>query len=317
MAVPVLLDCDPGHDDAIAIMLAAANPAIDLLGITTVAGNQTLPKTTLNARRVCTAAGITSVPIAAGRAQPLNGRLRVAADIHGETGLDGPAFGEPAVAAESIGAIEFMRQVIMEPGRPVTLVATGPLTNIATLMLAHPEAAERLREIVVMGGSTERGNVAPYAEFNLYADPEAADIVFGRGLPVTMCGLNVTHQALATADVLDRIAALDTPLARICVDLLTFFADSYRRVFGFAAPPPHDPVAIARVIDPAIVTTVETNVAVELAGVHTRGATVVDLHGVTGRPPNAQVAVDLDTGRFWDLVVAAIAALGQGPPSSA
>jgi purine nucleosidase/pyrimidine-specific ribonucleoside hydrolase len=317
MAVPVLLDCDPGHDDAIAIMLAAANPAIDLLGITTVAGNQTLPKTTLNARRVCTAAGITSVPIAAGRAQPLHGRLRVAADIHGETGLDGPAFGEPAVQTETVGAIEFMRRVIMKPGRPVTLVATGPLTNVAALMLAHPEAAERLREIVVMGGSTERGNVTPYAEFNLYADPEAAAIVFGCGRPVTMCGLNVTHQALATADVLDRIATLDTPLARICVDLLTFFADSYRRVFGFDAPPLHDPVAIARVIDPAIVTTVETNVAVELAGVHTRGATVVDLHGVTGRPPNAQVAVDLDTGRFWDLVVAAIAALGQGPPSFA
>jgi len=310
MAVPVLLDCDPGHDDAIAIMLAAADPAIDLLGITTVAGNQTLPMTTLNARRVCTAAGITSVPIAAGRAQPLHGRLQVAADIHGETGLDGPAFGEPAVQAETIDAIEFMRRVIMEPGRQVTLIATGPLTNVAALLLAHPEAAGRLREIVVMGGSTERGNVTPYAEFNVYADPEAAGIVFGSGLPVTMCGLNVTHQALATADVLDRIAALGTPLARICVDLLTFFADSYRRVFGFGAPPLHDPVAVARVIDPAVVTTVETNVAIELAGTHTRGATVADLHQMTGRQPNAQVAVDLDTGRFWDLVVSAVAALG-------
>jgi len=310
MAVPVLLDCDPGHDDAIAIMLAAADPAIDLLGITTVAGNQTLPMTTLNARRVCTAAGITSVPIAAGRAQPLHGRLQVAADIHGETGLDGPAFGEPAVQAETVDAIEFMRRVIMEPGRQVTLIATGPLTNVAALLLAHPEAAGRLREIVVMGGSTERGNVTPYAEFNVYADPEAAGIVFGSGLPVTMCGLNVTHQALATADVLDRIAALGTPLARICVDLLTFFADSYRRVFGFGAPPLHDPVAVARVIDPAVVTTVETNVAIELAGTHTRGATVADLHQMTGRQPNAQVAVDLDTGRFWDLVVSAVAALG-------
>jgi purine nucleosidase/pyrimidine-specific ribonucleoside hydrolase len=141
MAVPVLLDCDPGHDDAIAIMLAAGNPAIDLLGITTVAGNQTLPKTTLNARRVCTAAGITSVPIAAGRAQPLHGRLHVGADIHGETGLDGPAFGEPTVQAETVDAIEFMRQVIMEPGRPVTLIATGPLTNVAALMLAPTPGA--------------------------------------------------------------------------------------------------------------------------------------------------------------------------------
>jgi inosine-uridine nucleoside N-ribohydrolase len=308
--VPVLLDCDPGHDDALAIMLAAASPAIDLLGITTVAGNQTLPKTTLNARRVATVAGITSVPIAAGRAQPLHGQLRPAADIHGETGLDGPAFGEPTVQVEPVGAVEFMRRVLLEAGRPVTLVATGPLTNVAALLLAHPEVAGGLREIAIMGGSTERGNVTPCAEFNIYTDPEAADIVIGSGLPVTMCGLNVTHQALATRDVLDRIAALGTPLARICVELLTFFAGTYRRVFGFEAPPLHDPVAVARVIDPAVVTTVEANVAVELTGTHTRGATVVDLHAVTGRPPNARVAVGLDADRFWELVVTAIAALG-------
>jgi inosine-uridine nucleoside N-ribohydrolase len=224
MAIPVLLDCDPGHDDAMAILLAAATPVIDLLGITTVAGNQTLPKTTLNARRVCTVAGITSVPIAAGRAQPLHwrqhGRLRAATDIHGETGLDGPAFGEPTVQVEPADAVEFMRTVILAADRPVT------------------------------------------------------------------------------------------PLAGICVELLTFFAGSYRRVFGFDAPPLHDPVAVARVIDPTMVTTVEANVAVELTGTHTRGATVVDLHGVTGRPPNARVAVRLDVGGFWDLVVAAVAALG-------
>jgi purine nucleosidase/pyrimidine-specific ribonucleoside hydrolase len=306
----VLLDCDPGHDDALAILLAAASPAIDLLGITTVAGNQTLPKTTLNARRVCTVAGITSVPIAAGRDRPRHGPLRAAADIHGETGLDGPAFGEPVVQVEPADAIEFMRRVIVATDRPVTLVATGPLTNVAALLLAHPEAAGRLDEIVVMGGSTERGNVTPLAEFNVYTDPEAADIVLGSGLPVTVCGLNVTHQALATRDVLDRIAALGTPLAGICVELLTFFAGSYRRVFGFDAPPLHDPVAVARVIDPTVVTTVEANVAVELAGTHTRGATVVDLHGVTGRQPNARVAVGLDAGRFWELVVAAVGALG-------
>ena len=309
-AVPVLLDCDPGHDDALAIMLAAASPAIDLLGITTVAGNQTLPKTTLNARRVATVAGITSVPIAAGRAQPLHGRLEPAADIHGETGLDGPAFGEPAVQVEPDGAVEFMRQVILGADRPVTLVATGPLTNVAALLLAHPEAADGLREIVLMGGSTERGNVTPYAEFNVHVDPEAADIVVRSGLPVTMCGLNVTHQALATGEVLERIEALGTPLARICVELLTFFAGSYRRVFGFEAPPLHDPVAVARVIDPTVVTVTDANVAVELTGTYTRGATVVDLHQVTGRPANARVAVGLDVDRFWDLMVTAVADLG-------
>ncbi len=310
MAIPVLLDCDPGHDDALAILLAAASPAIDLRGITTVAGNQTLPKTTLNARRIATVAGITSVPIAAGRAQPLHGRLRPAADIHGETGLDGPAFGEPTVAVQPVGAVEFLRRVILDADQPVTLVATGPLTNVAALLLAHPEVAGGLREIVVMGGSTGRGNVTPYAEFNIHVDPEAADIVIASGLPVTMCGLNVTHQALATGEVLARIAALGTPLARICVDLLTFFADSYRRVFGFDAPPLHDPVAVARVIDPTVVTVVEANVAVELTGPHTRGATVVDLHQVTGRQPNARVATGLDVDRFWQLIVTAVAALG-------
>src|SRR5690349_8791743 len=267
-------------------------------------------KTTLNARRICSVAGITSVPIAAGRARPLHGQLRAAADIHGESGLDGPEFGEPTVQTESVNAVEFLRRTILNADRPPTLVATGPLTNIAALLLTYPQLAGRLGEIVMMGGSTERGNVTPYAEFNVHEDPEAADIVLRSGLPVTMCGLNVTHQALATGDVLDRIAALGTPLARICVDLLTFFADSYRRVFGFSAPPVHDPVAVARVIDAAVVTTVAANVAIELAGPHTRGATVVDLHQVTERQPNAQVAVDLDTGRFWDLVVAAIAALG-------
>jgi purine nucleosidase/pyrimidine-specific ribonucleoside hydrolase len=307
---PVLLDCDPGHDDAVAIWLAAASPAIDLLGITTVAGNQTLPKTTLNARRVCTVAGITSVPIAAGRAQPLHGRLRAAADIHGESGLDGPVFGEPTVQAEPVGAVEFLRRVILDANRPVTLVATGPLTNVAALLLAHPEVAGRLREIVIMGGSTERGNVTPYAEFNVHADPEAADIVVRSGLPVTLCGLNVTHRALATSDALDRIAAVGTPLARICVELLIFFADRYRRVFGFDAPPLHDPVAVARVIDPTVVPVVRANVAIELAGTHTRGATVIDLHGVTGRQPNTRVAISLDADRFWELIVTAIAALG-------
>ena len=310
MAIPILLDCDPGHDDALAIILAAANPAVDLLGITTVAGNQTLAKTTLNARRICTAAGITTVPIAAGRDRPLHGSLEVGKNIHGETGLDGPSFGQPTVPLQPAGAVEFLRQKMLGHGEPVTLIATGPLTNVAALILAHPEVTTHIREIVVMGGSTDRGNSSPYAEFNIWADPEAADIVLNSGLRFTMCGLNVTHQALATPDVLDRIAALGTPLARLCVDLLSFFAASYRQVFGFEAPPLHDPVAVARVIDPAIVTTVEASVAVELASPLTRGATVVDLHHVTDRAPNAQVAIALDTTRFWDLIVAAIAALG-------
>ncbi|MCY0921535.1 nucleoside hydrolase [Streptomyces sp. H27-G5] len=311
MAVPIVIDCDPGHDDALAIMLAAGDPAIDLLAVTTVAGNQTLDKTTLNALRVCTVAGITGVPVAAGCAHPLVEPLEVAEDVHGVSGIDGPRFPVPTVEAVPGHAVELLRRVLTEHPEPVTLVPTAPLTNIALLLTRHPEVAGRIKEIVLMGGSTERGNRTPAAEFNIHVDPEAADIVFRSGVPVTMCGLNVTHQALATPAVLARFEALDSELGWICVELLRYFAGTYRRLWGFSAPPVHDPVAVARVIDPRIVDCVDAHVAVELHGRHTRGATVVDLHGRLGRPANARVAVGLRTDLFWDRMVAAVAALGS------
>ncbi|MGN9845962.1 nucleoside hydrolase [Nonomuraea sp. H19] len=304
---PVILDCDPGHDDAIAIILAAADPAIDLLAITTVAGNQTLEKTTLNARRVCTVAGIEGVPIAAGCARPLIRPLRIADDVHGASGLDGPAFPEPTVEVVDEHAVELMHRILTGHGEPVTLVPTGPLTNVALLLTRYPEDAARIREIVLMGGSAERGNVTPYAEANIYVDPEAAAIVLGSGVPITFCGLNVTHQALVTEDVVARLLGLDTELGRICADLMTFFGSTYRRLWGFAAPPLHDPVAVARVIDPTLVACVDAHVAIELHGAHTLGATVVDLHSYLGHPPNAKVALTLDRDRFWDRVIDAIA----------
>ncbi|MEU6707311.1 nucleoside hydrolase [Streptomyces wuyuanensis] len=311
MTVPIILDCDPGHDDAVAILLAAGDPAIDLLAITTVAGNQVLEKTTLNARRICTAAGITSVPIAAGCARPLVRELRVADDVHGQSGMDGPSFGEPTVGTVPEHAVDLMYRLLTRHPEPVTLVPTAPLTNIALLLTRYPDAAAHIREIVLMGGSTERGNRTPAAEFNMYVDPEAADVVFRSGLPVTMCGLNVSHQALVTPDVLARLEALGTDLGRVCAELMTFFAATYRRLWGFPAPPLHDPVAVARVIDPEIVDCVDASVAVELRGEYTRGATVVDLHRYLDRPVNARVAVRLDQERFWDRVVAAVDTLGR------
>lgn len=296
----VVLDCDPGHDDALAIVLAARHPGIDLRAITTVAGNQTLAKTTLNARRMCTVAGIVGVPIAAGCERPLVQEAVIAEGIHGETGLDGPDFPEPTVEADPRGALEVAGEVLREP---TTIIATGPLTNVATLLQRQTENVQR---VVLMGGSTGRGNMAPLAEFNVLADPEAADVVFRSGVPITMCGLDVTHQALATDEVLRRIAAKDSPLARVCHQLLTFFAGTYREVFGFEAPPVHDPVAVAAVIDPTIISVRSVNVEIELTGTYTRGATVVDLHGVTGRRPNAEVATELDVERFWDLMIDAI-----------
>ncbi|UQX04435.1 nucleoside hydrolase [Streptomyces sp. RerS4] len=314
--VPIVIDCDPGHDDALAILLAAGDPSVDLLAITTVAGNQSLDKTTLNALRVCTVAGITGVPIAAGCARPLTQPLRVADDVHGESGLDGPRFPTPTIEAEPEHAVELLHRILTGHPEPVTLVPTAPLTNIALLLTRYPEVAPRIREIVLMGGSTERGNRTPAAEFNIHTDPEAADIVFRSGVPVTMCGLNVTHQALATPEVLARFEALDTELGRICAELLRFFGGTYRRLWGFPAPPLHDPVAVARVIDPELVACVDAYVAVELHGHHTRGATVVDLHGTLGRPANARVAVELRVEPFWERLLAAVATLGGGAPTT-
>lgn len=311
MPVPIIIDCDPGHDDALAIMLAAGDPAVDLLAITTVAGNQTLAKTTLNARRVCTVAGITDVPIAAGCDRPLVQPLGVADDVHGESGLDGPRFPEPTVDVVPGHAVELIHRILTTHPEPVTLVPTAPLTNIALLLTRYPEAAAHIREIVLMGGSTERGNRTPAAEFNIQADPEAADIVFRSGVPITMCGLNVTHQALATPEVLARFEGLGTELGRTCAGLLSFFGSTYRRLWGFESPPLHDPVAVARVIDPGLVHCVPAAVVVELRGQYTRGATVVDLHRSLDLPVNAQVAVALETGPFWDRMVGAVAALGS------
>ncbi|MCP3819984.1 nucleoside hydrolase [Streptomyces sp. A3M-1-3] len=311
MPVPIIIDCDPGHDDAIAIMLAAGDPSIDLLAITTVAGNQTVEKTTLNARRVCTVAGITGVPLAAGCTQPLVQPQLVADDVHGKSGLDGPQFAEPAVDVVPEHAVDLMYRILTRHPEPVTLVPTAPLTNVALLLTRYPDSAARIREIVLMGGSTERGNRTPAAEFNIYADPEAADIVFRSGVPITMCGLNVTHQALATPEVVARLEGLGTELGRTCAQLMTFYGSTYRRLWGFASPPLHDPVAVARVIDPAIVHCVDASVAVELHGHHTRGATVVDLHGYLGRPVNARVAVTLERELFWDRVIGAVDALGK------
>jgi purine nucleosidase len=310
-SVPIILDCDPGHDDMVAIMLAAAHPRIDLLAITTVAGNGTLERTTHNARAVCSLAGIRDVPIAAGAPGPLVGTLRTAAHVHGESGLEGAELADPDVPLAPEHAVDLMTQLLRDAAEPVTLVPTGPLTNVALLLRKHPELAGRVREIVLMGGSTHVGNVEPLGEFNIHVDPEAADVVFSSGLPVTMCGLNVTHQALATEEVLERLRGLGTPLADTVVRLLGFFRDRYRDIWGLPAPPVHDPVAVARVIDPALVRCEEAHVAVELRGTHTRGATVCDRFGVRGFTPNAQVAMELDADGFWELVVAAVARLGR------
>ncbi len=303
---PIVLDCDPGHDDALAILLAAAAPSLELVAITTVAGNQSLAKTALNARRICSVAGISGVPVAAGCDAPLV-RPRIASpEIHGESGLDGPAFGVPTVPLDPRHGVE----VILDASHAhdgLVLLATGPLTNVATALSRDPGLARRLRRVVLMGGAIGLGNVTPAAEFNIGADPEAARAVFESGVPITMVPLETTHRALATPAVIERIAALDFPLAHLCVDLLKFFGKTYLRVFGFAAPAVHDPCAVAWLIDPSVVPTRHMRVDIETNAEFSAGRTVCDVHGVTGRPANVDVGVDLEVDRFWDLMIGALA----------
>jgi purine nucleosidase len=311
MPQKIILDCDPGHDDAIAILLAHGNPGIDLVAITTVAGNQTLPKVTRNALRMCTVAGITDVPVAAGCAGPLVRQQIVASEIHGETGLDGPEFPEPTIELDPRHAVDLIVDTVMaaEPDE-ITLVPVGPLTNIAMAIRREPAIVERVRQVSLMGGAYTRGNTTPAAEFNIFADPEAAAAVFDAPWKVTMVGLDLTHQAGATDAVVGRFSALGTPLSKIVVELLTFFGSTYKKITGFDAPPVHDPCAVAYVINPALLTTEDAYVAVELKGTLTYGMTVTDFLDAYGRAHNTQVATQLDVDGFWDLVVDAVAAIG-------
>jgi inosine-uridine nucleoside N-ribohydrolase len=310
----IILDCDPGHDDAIAILLALGCPDIELVAITTVAGNQTLEKTTLNARRVCTVAGAHDVPIYPGCWRPRVRPQVTAAEIHGASGLDGPEFGEPTVPVRGEHAVDYLVRTLMADGEDITLVPTGPLTNVATALEREPRIARRTREVVLMGGAYTRGNRTPAAEFNILADPEAAAAVFSAGWPLTMIGLDLTHQAIATAGVMQRIRAMDTDVSRMVTGLLDFYGASYRRR-GIAGdgPPVHDPCAVARVARPELMTVQDAFVVVETRGEWTSGMTVTDFNGSLGRPVNAKVATTLDAGGFWDLTLAALQAVGTRP----
>lgn len=309
--IPIVLDCDPGHDDAIAILLALGSPAISLLAVTTTFGNCALEDATRNALQVLTLAGAVDVPVGAGAAGPLSGTVELGNYVHGASGLDGPALPTPAFGVDPRGAVPLMLDVLADSDRPVTLVATGPITNVATMLRDHPEARDKIRAIVFMGGSTGRGNHTPYAEFNTFADPVALRVVLGAGLPVTMVGLNLTHQACATPEVVDRMRALPHDVGQVAAAWMGFFGSSYKKVWDFAAPPVHDPCTIFSLVEPASVTCVDSFVAVETEGSWTRGATAVDLNARWGREPNARVATELDTQRYWDVVLTAIDVVGR------
>ncbi|WP_323059790.1 pyrimidine-specific ribonucleoside hydrolase RihA [Aeromonas hydrophila] len=304
MVLPVILDCDPGHDDAIALILALASPELKVLAVTTSAGNQTPDKTLNNALRILTLLGRDDIPVAAGAPKPLARELIIADNVHGESGLDGPTLPEPAFAPVAMTALELMAKCLRESPEPVTLVPTGPLTNIALLLAAHPELKSKIARIVLMGGAAGAGNWTPAAEFNIYVDPQAADMVFKSGLPITMCGLDVTHAAQVMDEDIERVRAITNPVAQCVAGLLDFFMIYHRDPkWGFAGAPLHDPCTIAWLLAPALFHGVECRVDIETGGTHTSGMTVVDRYGLTGKAANALVLLGLDRAGFIDLLV--------------
>jgi pyrimidine-specific ribonucleoside hydrolase len=314
----IILDCDPGHDDALAILLAAKH--LEIVGLTTVGGNQSLAKVTSNALKIVEFAELTHLPVVEGMGHPLIQPPRYAAQIHGETGMDGPELPTPTTALHPRHAVDFIIDTVMATA-DVTLVPTGPLTNMATALRREPRIAARIPEISLMGGSLTYGNATPAAEFNIYVDPEAAHIVFTSGIPIKMCGLNLTRQASAGEAEIARMRALGNRTGRIAAEMLDFYKGTLQRVFGISGGSLHDPCAVAALIDPSLITFQKMHVAIELKGEHTYGMTVCDYRhlqssgedivaggGVQrGQPANAEVGLQLDVDRFFDLLIDTLA----------
>ena len=303
MAERILIDCDPGHDDAIALLLALASPEVELAGVTTVSGNQTLEKTTANAIRSLELVGRGDVLVAAGADRPLVRERFVAAYVHGESGLDGPKLEPPRAEPVAEHAADFLAERVAG----TTLIPTGPLTNVALMLALHPEA--RPDRIVLMGGAIAEGNVTPAAEFNIWADPEAARRVFESGIDVTMIGLDVTHQALMTRVHAETLRGAGTA-GRFVAELYDFFSIFHRETYGSEDSPIHDAVAVAHVLRDGLVETKRCHVDVDCSWELGRGRTYVDLWGRTGKEPNAHVGVGVDAPAFFELLLERIASLG-------
>ncbi len=307
MKKPVIIDCDPGHDDALALMLACGNDSLDLKAVTTVAGNQTLDKTSLNALKILSFIS-KDIEIAAGAAKPLLRKLVTAPQVHGESGLDGPILPDPGLAISSRRAVDLLADTIKKSDTKITLIPMGPLTNIALLFLTYPDSKAGIEEISLMGGAHLGGNTTPAAEFNILVDPEAAKLVFESKLPITMCGLDVTHKAQIFSAENERMRNLGR-CGKLAAELIDYYSRFHTK-FGFKGSPLHDPVAVARVIDPDLLDTKLCHVSIETKGELTTGATVVDYYDVLGKEKNAAVAFDLDRERFLHLLLEALRKLG-------
>lgn len=307
--IPVILDGDPGHDDAIAWVLAHSSPKLEILACTSVCGNQTIEKTTYNALRIMSLINL-NVPMAMGRVKPLVGDPIPAPSVHGQTGLDGPKLPEPSMEPLKINAVELMANIIEESKEPITIVSTGPLTNVGAFLLLYPHLKPKIAQISMMGGGISFGNWSPAAEFNILVDPEAAEIVFRSGVPIIMAGLDVTEKALVFPEDFERIRSLNNPVATVVAEWLDFFYGFHRSI-GYLGAPVHDAVAVVALIHPEILIYEELFIQIETAGDYCRGMTIADRLGIYGQPPNAKVITNIDRDAFIDLLADAVAYYGK------
>ncbi len=301
-ALPLIIDCDPGQDDAIALMLAMASPEeFNLLGICAVAGNVPLVLTEANARRIRDVSGRPEVPVFAGCPRPMVKILETAEYVHGESGINGADLPDPSRPAETQHAVEWLIATLRNASEPITLATLGPLTNVATAIVMAPDILENISELVLMGGALSLGNITPAAEFNIYSDPHAAHIVFEAGLKLTMIGLDVTHQARTNPERLDAIRAIGNPASACTVGMLDFYSSQYIETFGEGAPL-HDPCVIAFLLRPDLFTGRAMRVDIETASPLTIGRTVCDVHDRSGRAANAHVLEHIDSDGFFELL---------------
>lgn len=299
--IKIILDCDPGHDDAVAILLAAKAPNIDLLGITVVAGNQTLDNTQRNALNIVQCCDI-DVPVYAGCGQPMIREKITAGDIHGKTGLDGPVFEPLTRELEPEHAVNFIIRTIMASDEPITMVTTGPMTNLGMAMRMEPRIVDKIERIVLMGGAYTNGNVTPAAEFNIIADADAAHVCFSAGRPITMVGLDVTRKALCYPSIVERMGKIGNKASKLFVDLMGHFCKSQKEVFGWEGGPLHDPITIAYLIDPSVITTKPMHAEIDIRSEQSYGRTNCDYFGYMKKAPTADVAIDIDVEKFWNII---------------
>ncbi len=307
----IIIDTDPGQDDAVAILLALASAEIEVVGLSVVAGNVPMKLTENNARKICELAGRPEIRVFAGAVRPLMRPLVTAEEVHGQTGLDGPDLPEPRMKLQERHAVDFLVETLMrEESGSITLCALGPLTNVALALIREPAIAPRIREIVLMGGGFfEGGNITPAAEFNIYVDPHAADVVFRSGVPIVMMPLDVTHKVMTMARRVAAIRGLGTPVGHAVADMLEFFERFDEKKYGSDGGPLHDPCVIAYLVKPELFEGRQCNVTIETASELTMGMTVVDWWGVTRRPKNALVMRDVDSDGFFTLLTERLALL--------